>query len=159
MFLKNYQIKAVKAFKQFFKTARETKDSFDTAKKALPKNMRHTLNWVETAFQNTGKPYTDKCSNGLKEFYPRAVLKVPTGGGKTLLAVEAIREYQNLFAQKRTGLVVWIVPTETIYTQTVKKLRDKSNHLDSFWTNVVVVGQLSSKKDNVLPRRILKKTL
>jgi type III restriction enzyme len=51
------------------------------------------------------------------------------GGGKTLLAVESIREYQNLFAQKRTGLVVWIVPSETIYSQTVQKIRDKSNPL------------------------------
>jgi len=46
-----------------------------------------------------------------------------------LLAVESIREYQNLFAQKRTGLVVWIVPSETIYSQTVQKIRDKSNPL------------------------------
>jgi type III restriction enzyme len=56
-------------------------------------------------------------------------MKVPTGGGKTLLAVEAIREYQNIFARKRTGLVVWIVPSETIYSQTVQKLRDKANPL------------------------------
>lgn len=46
-----------------------------------------------------------------------------------MLAVESIREYQNLFAQKRTGLVVWIVPSETIYSQTVQKIRDKSNPL------------------------------
>jgi type III restriction enzyme len=129
MFLKNYQIKVVNTLKQFYQTSRETKTSFDTARKSLPENMRHTLNWVEPVFKNAGKLYKDKCNNGLGEYYPRIILKVPTGGGKTLLAVEAIREYQNLFAQKRTGLVVWIVPTETIYTQTVQKLRDKSNYL------------------------------
>ena len=129
MFLKNYQIKVVNTLKHFYQTARETKTSFEAARKTLPENMRQTLNWVEPVFKDAGKPYKDKCNNGLGEYYPRIVLKVPTGGGKTLLAVEAIREYQNLFAQKRTGLVVWIVPTETIYSQTVRKLRDKSNHL------------------------------
>ena len=87
------------------------------------------MNWVKTLFQKIGLEYKDISVNGLKEFYPRVVLKIPTGGGKTLLAVEAIREYQNLFAQKRTGLVVWIVPSETIYSQTLRKLKDKGNYL------------------------------
>jgi type III restriction enzyme len=129
MYLKNYQIKVVSALKQFLQTARDTKTSFDIAKQALPENMRHTLNWVQTAFQSSGLSYKDRCTNGLGDYYPRVVIKVPTGGGKTLLAVEAIREYQNLFAQKRTGLVVWIVPSETIYSQTVQKIRDKGNPL------------------------------
>lgn len=129
MFLKNYQIKVVNALKQFYQAARETKTGFSAARQALPENLRYTLNWVEPVFSKIQKEYKDKCSNGLNDWYPRIVMKVPTGGGKTLLAVEAIREYQNLFAQKRTGLVVWIVPTETIYTQTVRRLRDKSNYL------------------------------
>lgn len=129
MYLKKYQIKVVNALKQFLQTARETKASFDVAKQALPESMRHTLNWVQTAFQTCGLEYKDRCTNGLGNSYPRVVIKVPMGGGKTLLAVESIREYQNLFAQKRTGLVVWIVPSETIYSQTVQKIRDKSNPL------------------------------
>lgn len=129
MFLKNYQIKVVSALKQFYQAAWETKTSFSAARQAMPEDLRYMLNWVEPVFAKIQKEYKDKCSNGLKDWYPRIVLKVPTGGGKTLLAVEAIREYQNLFAQKRTGLVVWIVPTETIYTQTIRRLRDKSNYL------------------------------
>ena len=129
MFLKNYQIKVVSELKRFFQTARETREAIGTARKALPENMRHSLNWVQTAFANLHKPYNDTSINGFGNYYPRVCIKVPTGGGKTLLAVEAIREYINLFAQKRTGLVVWIVPSETIYSQTVQKLRDKSNYL------------------------------
>src|SRR3989344_349608 len=129
MFLKNYQIKVVGELKRFFQTSRETKDVIETARKALPENMRHSLNWVQTAFATLHKPYNDTSINGFGNYYPRICIKVPTGGGKTLLAVEAIREYKNLFAQKRTGLVVWIVPSETIYSQTVQKLRDKSNYL------------------------------
>lgn len=129
MFLKNYQIKVLKTLRRFYQTSRQTKDSFVSARKALPEDLRRSLNWIEPAFNNAGKEYKDKSANGLGEYYPRIVMKVPTGGGKTLLAVESIREYQNLFAQKRTGLIVWIVPTETIYTQTVRRLRDKSNYL------------------------------
>lgn len=129
MFLKNYQIKVVSELKRFYGKARTTRDVFDTARKTLPIEMRNTLNWVQTSFQATVKEYKDRCTNGLGEYYPRIVMKVPTGGGKTLLAVEAIREYQNIFARKRTGLVVWIVPSETIYSQTVQKLRDKANPL------------------------------
>ncbi|HCI57182.1 MAG TPA: hypothetical protein DFH96_00245 [Bacteroidetes bacterium] len=129
MYLKNYQIKVVNALKRFLQTARDNRTSFDITKQTLPENMRHTLNWVQAAFRSSELSYKDCCKNGLGDYYPRVVIKVPTGGGKTLLAVEAIREYQNLFAQKRTGLVVWIVPTETIYIQTVKKIRDKGNYL------------------------------
>ncbi len=146
MFLKKYQIKVVSELKAFYSKARETKDAFDTAKKALPAEMRHTLNWVQTAFQNTAKDYRDRPTNGLGEYYPRFVIKVPTGGGKTLLAVESIREYQNIFARKRTGLVLWIVPSETIYSQTVAKLRDKSNPLRQ------LLDQASSNKTLILEK-------
>lgn len=131
MFLKNYQIKVVSELKRFFQTAREIRDAVETAGKALPENLRNTLNlnWVQNTFDNLHKPYKDTSRNGFGNYYPRVCIKVPTGGGKTLLAVEAIREYKNLFHQKRTGLVVWIVPSETIYSQTVRKLRDKSNYL------------------------------
>ena len=104
MFLKKYQVKVVSELKAFYGKARETQDAFDTARKALPAEMRHTLNWVQTTFQTAVKEYKDRCTNRLSEYYPRVIMKVPTGGGKTLLAVEAIREYQNLFARKRTGL-------------------------------------------------------
>jgi type III restriction enzyme len=128
MFLKNYQIKVVGELKRFFQTARETRDAIETAKKALGKDA-HYLDWVQIAFNKLHKPYNDQSINGCGNYYPRICIKVPTGGGKTLLAVEAIREYKNLFDQRRTGLVVWIVPSETIYTQTVNKLKDKGNYL------------------------------
>lgn len=127
MYLKKYQIRVVNELKQFLQTAKQQKVAFDAAAKALPENMRGNLNYVQSTFDATKKPYQDSCKNGLGKFYPRTVLKVPTGGGKTILAVEAIREYQTLFAEKKTGLVVWIVPKETIYSQTVERLRDKSH--------------------------------
>lgn len=132
MFLKKYQVKVVETLQRFYQVAREERTEANELRNALPPDKRHKLkaqDWVSTAFLKFGRNSPDKPINGLGEYYPRTVLKIPTGGGKTLLAVEAIREYQNLYARRHTGLVVWIVPTETIYSQTVKKLRDKSNHL------------------------------
>ncbi|MCL5611835.1 MAG: DEAD/DEAH box helicase family protein, partial [Chloroflexi bacterium] len=132
IFLKDYQVKVVRELENFFSTAYAKKADIARALQSVPENLRSTLanvDWVEQTFTQMMKPYHDVCVNGLNAHYPRIVLKVPTGGGKTLLAVEAIRAYQNLFAKKHTGLVVWIVPTETIYSQTVEKLRDKSHHL------------------------------
>lgn len=59
--------------------------------------------------------------------YPRLCLKVPTGGGKTLLGIKTIELYQNQFLEKRTGLVVWVTHTDSIYLQTIEKLKDKTN--------------------------------
>src|SRR5260370_17273371 len=61
-------------------------------------------------------------------------LKVPTGGGKTLLAVKTIDLVQSIYRQRQMGLVVWIVPTQQIYRQTLLRLRDRDDpyrqHLD-----------------------------
>lgn len=159
MFLKNYQIKVVGELKRFFQTARETKDAIETARKALPENLRHTLNWVQSTFGNLHKPYNDSCVNGFGNYYPRVCIKVPTGGGKTLLAVESIREYKNLFAQKRTGLVVWIVPSETIYTQTVKKLRDKGHYLRQLLDQCSGAKTLILEKGQRLTRQDIEENL
>lgn len=59
--------------------------------------------------------------------YPRLCLKVPTGGGKTLLGVKTIQIFQEQFLEKRAGLIVWVVHRESIYTQTLEKLQDKSH--------------------------------
>lgn len=53
---------------------------------------------------------------------PHVCLKVPTGGGKTLLGVEAVRHLKL-----GTGFVLWLVPTKAIYTQTWDALRNKEH--------------------------------
>lgn len=127
MYLKKYQQKVVSELKQFFTTSQKYKESFEKALESLPEEMRGSLNYVEKTFESLNLEYSDKCKNGMGKYYPRINLKIPTGGGKTVLAVEAIKEYQSVFAQKKTGLIVWIVPKEIIYKQTVNHLRDKSH--------------------------------
>ncbi|MFP3043419.1 DEAD/DEAH box helicase family protein [Treponema primitia] len=131
-YLKKYQEKVVSELTAFYEEAKKTEAALAPAKNALPPELRHQIDWIGATFNKLHKVYRDQPVNGLKEHYPRIVIKVPTGGGKTLLAVEAIREYQNRYAGKRTGLVVWVIPTETIYSQTIAKLKDKANPLRQF---------------------------
>ncbi len=72
--------------------------------------------------------------NGLGEPLPTFCLKVPTGGGKTLLAVKTIDLVNMIYRKRKNGLVLWIVPTTQIYRQTIQHLKDRDHpyrqHLD-----------------------------
>ena len=65
--------------------------------------------------------------NGLGEDLPNFCLKIPTGGGKTLLAVKTIDHINTYYAKKQTGLVLWVVPTSQIYQQTLQNLRNREH--------------------------------
>lgn len=124
MILKDYQITVVEALKKFYTEAEKQKSAVEK----LDESLKSSVSYVDAVYNKLGfSHFADRPKNGIGEFYPRFCLKVPTGGGKTLIAIEAIREYQNLFAKNRTGLVVWITHRETIYRQTIEKLKDKSH--------------------------------
>jgi type III restriction enzyme len=75
--------------------------------------------------------------DGLREFSPRlsgdglpvpnVTLKVPTGGGKTYLACAALARIFGRFMNSNSGMVLWIVPNEAIYSQTLKALRNRDH--------------------------------
>ncbi|MBC6405412.1 MAG: DEAD/DEAH box helicase family protein [Rhodospirillales bacterium] len=58
---------------------------------------------------------------------PNIVLKVPTGGGKTWLAVSGISRIMGRYLERNSGFVLWIVPNEAIYSQTLKQLKDRQH--------------------------------
>ncbi len=58
---------------------------------------------------------------------PNVTLKVPTGGGKTFLAANAVSRIMGQYLSKHRGFVLWIVPNEAIYTQTLATLRDRQH--------------------------------
>lgn len=58
---------------------------------------------------------------------PHVCFKVPTGGGKTFLAVSSLRILFNNFPTKKAKVVVWLVPSEAILTQTLENLSNP-NH-------------------------------
>lgn len=49
---------------------------------------------------------------------PSLCVKVPTGGGKTLLGCAALEVLLAGFTGRQTGLVLWVVPTDAIFRQT-----------------------------------------
>lgn len=58
---------------------------------------------------------------------PNLCFKVPTGGGKTFLACNAIKPIFEALPHTKTKVVVWLVPSDAILTQTVKALQDISH--------------------------------
>jgi type III restriction enzyme len=65
--------------------------------------------------------------NGLGKDLTTVCIKVPTGGGKTLLATLILGLiYQAVLKDRNgAGLVLWVVPSDQIYKDTLKALRDR----------------------------------
>ena len=54
---------------------------------------------------------------------PHVCMKIPTGGGKTLLGVAALEQLKR----GDTGFVLWIVPTKAIYQQTITAFKHREH--------------------------------
>lgn len=65
--------------------------------------------------------------DGLQRTIPNICLKVPTGGGKTLLATATLERLQTDYLRRQTGFVVWVVPSDAIYRQTWKQLANREH--------------------------------
>ena len=58
------------------------------------------------------------------EAVPYVCLRLPTGGGKTLLAAHAIALARDYWLEQEYPVVVWLVPSDAIRRQTVEALKD-----------------------------------
>jgi type III restriction enzyme len=68
--------------------------------------------------------------DGMDRPVPNVTFKVPTGGGKTFLAVQALSKVINTyFGPDDDHFILWIVPSEAIYTQTKRALLNRDNGL------------------------------
>lgn len=65
--------------------------------------------------------------NSLISGVPDVCLKVPTGGGKTFLACNAIKPIFDSMPRGRSQAVVWLVPSDSILDQTYKALSNPEN--------------------------------
>jgi type III restriction enzyme len=73
-----------------------------------------------------GRAYSSRQSGDGRPV-PNVTLKVPTGGGKTYLACATLSRIFGQYMNANTGMVLWIVPNEAIYTQTLKALRNRDH--------------------------------
>ncbi|OGE31928.1 hypothetical protein A2631_02285 [Candidatus Daviesbacteria bacterium RIFCSPHIGHO2_01_FULL_44_29] len=60
---------------------------------------------------------------------PYACIKIPTGGGKTLVAGYSLSIVFDNYLQDKNGkgLVIWFVPSDAIRSQTLKNLKDRQH--------------------------------
>ena len=73
--------------------------------------------------QFAARPHSSRF-DGAGRAIPNVCFKVPTGGGKTLLAAASVGHVFEKFFGRSAGLVLWVVPKEAIYRQTLKALKN-----------------------------------
>ena len=73
-----------------------------------------------------GVPFSGR-ADGCGRPVPNVVFKVPTGGGKTWLAICGLNRIFGNYLATNSGFVLWIVPNEAIYTQTLRNLKDRQH--------------------------------
>ena len=124
--LKNYQKEVIDAINKYLSTMKEF--SHSKAKRSF--------------MDITDKPYHH--IEGLEEV-PYICIKVPTAGGKTLIATHAVDSIYSIYLtqKSKTGIIIWFTPSDTIRQQTLKNLKNR-NHpyrevLDSKFNNKVKV--------------------
>ncbi|MBI4996462.1 MAG: DEAD/DEAH box helicase family protein, partial [Rhodocyclales bacterium] len=98
-----------------------------------------------------GQPHSSRF-DGAGRAIPNVCLKIPTGGGKTLLAAASVARVFSSYLGRHAGLVLWIVPNEAIYRQTLKTLADR-DHPYRQMLNVAGAGRVKIlEKDSPLTR-------
>lgn len=58
---------------------------------------------------------------------PYFCLRVPTGGGKTWLAAKSVALVNNTLLQTEHSVILWLVPSKPIRTQTINALKDRDH--------------------------------
>ncbi len=109
MELKDYQQRVIADLNEYL-TVLESTQLLDVAFKQY---------WAEKNISDI-TPYKNNVAN-----VPHVCIKVPTAGGKTFIAVNAIKTIFDCFAKtnpKQAQFVVWLVPSLSILEQTVKAL-------------------------------------
>jgi type III restriction enzyme len=73
----------------------------------------------------TPSGYIPVVAAGLSTEMPYVCLRVPTGGGKTVMAAYAVGTVKDELLHAERAIALWLVPSKTILDQTVEALRDK----------------------------------
>ncbi len=110
MELKHYQTRALESLAEYFRACQKFGDP-DTA----------FYNTTKQIYGGQGVPY-----HPIQELPepPYICLRLPTGGGKTLLAAHAIGVAADEFLRATNPLTLWLTPSKTIREQTLRALKD-----------------------------------
>ena len=110
MQLKNYQKQCLGTLSKFLELSR-----LHDVQSAYNKIQHKRYN------SNNYKPYQplDQLDN-----VPYICLRIPTGGGKTLLSAHTINIARQSFLERQNPITLWLVPTNTIKLQTLETLQN-----------------------------------
>ena len=119
MKLKNYQEKSLDWLGRYYERCRALQEAGDR----FP---------VATAFTSI----TAEIYNGIGLTYspvaqlpgiPYVCLRIPTGGGKTVVGCEAIAVAQKELLRADRALILWLVPSDAIRRQTLDRMKDRKD--------------------------------
>lgn len=116
MILKPYQkqiIDDLARYLEILEKCRNTKTAFDEFWKNHPRTA------IVPAPGEAVEPYKNNVPG-----VPHVCIKVPTAGGKTFIAANALRVIFNAFERSRPRTVVWLVPSNSILEQTLRNFGD-----------------------------------
>ncbi len=129
--LKDYQEKALETLSSYLAVLKDAQEKERRQNKKLADAGEEEPldeDWPMRGWKNfqEGRPTAEwkNRMDGCDRPVPNICLKIPTGGGKTLLGVHAVERVNGEFFRRNNGLVLWIVPSEAIYSQTLKNFRD-----------------------------------
>lgn len=112
--LKRYQDQLLDDFAAYLARTRELKDPATAFAESTRAAFGHTLPYHAL-------PGADQV--------PYVCLRVPTGGGKTRIAGQAIKRVNEAFLATEHSLVLWLVPSDPIREQTLYALKTKGELL------------------------------
>ena len=134
MELKEYQAGALDAFARWLealaeaeRTSQQGIEALQQAGVPIPDDLR---NYPKTAWEKlaaaggvapTAGSYISRTDDAERPI-PHVCFKVPTGGGKTLLAAAALERLG-----RQAGLTLWVTPTRAIYEQTKTALKNREH--------------------------------
>lgn len=112
--------------------------------------------YARYAPQERGEPAKYRAISALADV-PYVCLRIPTGGGKTIVGAHAISVIAKKWTDAEHPFVLWLVPTETIRAQTADALKNRNHPYrraleDVFGQSVEVFdsGQIDELRPNVV---------
>ncbi len=119
--LKNYQEEAILKLTNFCN---------DLDKKSINQSFKDITNSQYLEIENFSNPYV--------------CIRIPTGGGKTLVATKSIRVMTHDYLNKDYSLVFWLAPSDKIVSQTLEALKNRQHYyrqiLDKEFDNIEVLS-------------------
>ena len=118
MKLKNYQEKALDWLGRYYERCRTLQEAGDR----FPVATAFTS--ITAEIYGGGLPYSPVAQlPGI----PYVCLRIPTGGGKTVVGCEAVAVAKKELLRTDRALVLWLVPRDAIRRQTLERMKDRKD--------------------------------